>query len=72
MYGTKTDPVVYIYEPIVLVGCTYVLHTASPFPIDAPKDPEKELYEPAVNGTLNVMKVIMTKILPASYNFNHR
>ena len=39
-------------------GCTYVLHTASPFPIDTPKDPENELYKPAVNGTLNVMKVM--------------
>ncbi len=57
---------------MVLVGCTYVLHTASPFPIDAPKDPEKELYEPAVNGTLNVMKVTLHKYYLPTDNFDHR
>ena len=36
-------------------GCTYVLHTASPFPNEAPAD-ENELITPAVNGTLNVLK----------------
>lgn len=36
-------------------GSVYVVHTASPFPIASPKD-ENELIEPAVNGTLAVMK----------------
>lgn len=36
-------------------GCQLVYHTASPF-ITAVKDPLKELVEPAVNGTANVLK----------------
>lgn len=35
--------------------CTYVIHTASPFPAVRPKN-EKELIEPAVNGTLFVFR----------------
>lgn len=35
--------------------CTYVIHTASPFPAERPKN-ENELIEPAVNGTLFVFK----------------
>lgn len=35
-------------------GCELVYHTASPFTTDV-KDPEKELIEPAVNGTENVL-----------------
>ena len=38
-------------------GATYVLHTASPFfKHSRVKDPKKELIEPAVNGTLDVME----------------
>lgn len=36
-------------------GCELVYHTASPFTTDV-KDPQKELIEPAVNGTENVLK----------------
>lgn len=36
-------------------GSEYVVHTASPFPLAAPKD-ESDLINPAVNGTLAVMK----------------
>lgn len=36
-------------------GCTYVLHTASPFPNTAPKH-EDDLIKPAVNGTLFVLR----------------
>ena len=36
-------------------NCTYVLHTASPFPADRPKN-ENELITPAVNGTLFVFR----------------
>ncbi|XP_074657492.1 uncharacterized protein LOC141910679 [Tubulanus polymorphus] len=35
--------------------CTYVIHTASPLPATVPKD-EKEVVEPAVEGTLSVLK----------------
>lgn len=35
-------------------GCELVYHTASPF-ISEVKDPQKELIEPAVNGTANVL-----------------
>lgn len=35
-------------------GCELVYHTASPFTTDV-KDPQKELIEPAVNGTANVL-----------------
>ncbi|MCO1658912.1 SDR family oxidoreductase [Pseudonocardia humida] len=36
-------------------GCTAVLHVASPFPPEAPKD-EDELIRPAVDGTLRVLR----------------
>lgn len=36
-------------------GCELVYHTASPFTIDV-KDPQKELIDPAVKGTENVLK----------------
>jgi nucleoside-diphosphate-sugar epimerase len=36
-------------------GCELVYHTASPFTTDV-KDPQKELIEPAVNGTENVLR----------------
>lgn len=36
-------------------GCKYILHNASPFPGKAPKD-ENDLFEPAVGGTLRVLK----------------
>jgi hypothetical protein len=35
--------------------CTYVVHTASPFPLVQPKN-EQELIRPAVNGTMFVLK----------------
>lgn len=36
-------------------GCELVYHTASPFTIDV-KDPQKELIDPAVKGTANVLE----------------
>jgi dihydroflavonol-4-reductase len=36
-------------------GCDYVIHTASPFPLEAPKD-ENVLIRPAVEGTLAAVK----------------
>ncbi len=38
-----------------MAGCELVFHTASPFTSDV-KDPVKELIEPAVNGTRNVLE----------------
>ena len=35
-------------------GIDYVLHIASPYVVSAKKD--KDLIDPAINGTLNVMK----------------
>ncbi|XP_010554339.1 PREDICTED: cinnamoyl-CoA reductase 1 isoform X2 [Tarenaya hassleriana] len=37
-------------------GCKGVFHVASPCTLDPPEDPEKELMEPAVKGTMNVLK----------------
>ncbi|KAK9154857.1 hypothetical protein Sjap_002337 [Stephania japonica] len=39
----------------VIDGCVGVFHTASPFYL-TPTDPQAELIEPAVKGTLNVLK----------------
>jgi dihydroflavonol-4-reductase len=36
-------------------GCQYVMHTASPYIIDV-QDPQKDLVDPALNGTLNVLR----------------
>lgn len=57
-------------------GCTYVLHVASPFFVERPKN-EDELMKPAVDGTLNVLKacqevggvkkVVLTSSLAAIY-----
>lgn len=33
------------------IGATYVLHVASPYALDV-KDPQRDLINPAVNGTL--------------------
>jgi dihydroflavonol-4-reductase len=35
-------------------GCEYVMHTASPYALDA-KDPQRDLVEPAVTGTRNLL-----------------
>lgn len=40
-----------------IAGCDYVLHTASPYTMTA-KDPQKDLVEPALQGTLNVLRSI--------------
>ena len=36
-------------------GCELVFHTASPFVIKGIRDPQKDLVDPAVNGTRNVL-----------------
>ncbi len=37
-------------------GCELIIHTASPFFYDLKKDPQKELIEPALNGTRNILE----------------
>nr|QKK82615.1 cinnamoyl-CoA reductase [Zanthoxylum armatum] len=41
-------------------GCNGVFHLASPNTLDDPKNPEKELLIPAVQGTLNVLEAAKT------------
>ncbi|MCJ8269330.1 MAG: NAD-dependent epimerase/dehydratase family protein [Psychrosphaera sp.] len=36
-------------------GCAVVFHTASPFVLSGIKDPQKELVEPALQGTVNLL-----------------
>ena len=55
-----------------------VMHVASPYPNETPKDVENELIRPAVEGTLNVLKaafeanvsrVVLTSSCAAVFNF---
>ncbi|GAA6062179.1 hypothetical protein JCM10212_001343 [Sporobolomyces blumeae] len=41
-------------------GCDAILHTASPFHFNA-QDPHKDLINPAVNGTLNLLRAAATE-----------
>jgi nucleoside-diphosphate-sugar epimerase len=41
--------------PEAMAGCDFVLHVASPFPVNVPKD-ENELIRPARDGALRVLK----------------
>jgi nucleoside-diphosphate-sugar epimerase len=47
-----------VWEPAV-EGCDFVLHTASPFVL-APKDPQRDLVDPAVKGTEAVLSACGT------------
>lgn len=38
-----------------IAGCEYVIHTASPYILDV-KDPQHDLVDPALKGTLNVLQ----------------
>ncbi len=59
-----------------MTGCELVFHTASPFSTDV-KDPQRELIDPAVNGTENVLntaneipsvkRVVLTSSCAAMY-----
>ncbi len=44
--------------PEAVAGCRYVLHVASPFPPEQPKDPD-ELIVPARDGTLRVLRAAL-------------
>lgn len=54
-----------------LAGCDVLMHTASPFPMAEPKDPQ-ELIGPAVDGTLRAMKAAkaagITRVILTSSN----
>lgn len=54
-----------------VAGCAYVLHVASPFPAQPPKDPD-ELVRPAREGTLRVLRAahaagVRRVVLTSSY-----
>ena len=60
-----------------MLGADFLIHSASPFKIQGIKDPQKQLIDPAVNGTRNVLnaaeksgsikKVVLTSSLAAIY-----
>ncbi|KAI3734468.1 hypothetical protein L6452_13938 [Arctium lappa] len=52
----KADLLDYESLRAAIVGCNGVFHTASPVPPGSVPNPEVELVEPAVKGTLNVLK----------------
>jgi nucleoside-diphosphate-sugar epimerase len=59
-------------------GCSLVVHAASPYFLATPKDVQKELIQPAVHGTQNVLasanrtasvrRVVVTSSIAALYN----
>jgi nucleoside-diphosphate-sugar epimerase len=59
-------------------GCSVVIHVASPYFIDKPKDVQRQLVTPAVQGTLNVLasverepgvtRVVLTSSVAALYD----
>jgi len=61
-------------------GADYVMHTASPFFLDGDGDPQKNLVDPAVNGTKNLLssvnkfdsvrRVVLTSSVAAIYGDN--
>ena len=61
-----------------MAGCDAVIHTASPYLLDKPKDVDVELIKPAVSGTLNVLgsvnrtetvrRVVLTSSVATLYN----
>ena len=41
-----------------IAGCEVVIHTASPFVLGKPKDPQATLVDPALKGTRNVLEIV--------------
>ncbi|XP_031488294.1 cinnamoyl-CoA reductase 1-like isoform X1 [Nymphaea colorata] len=52
----KADLLNYPEMSAAITGCEGVFHVASPLPAHAVHDPQKEVIDPAVTGTLNVVK----------------
>jgi len=46
-----------------VAGCDYILHLASPFPLEQPKD-KQEIIVPAVEGTLRVLRAASKLAVP--------
>lgn len=63
-----------------VAGADIVMHTASPFSLDTKNDPQKNIIDPAVNGTKNVLnavnksesvkRVVLTSSIAAIYGDN--
>lgn len=61
-----------------MTGCSIVIHTASPYFLEKPKNIDNELIKPALNGTLNVLasvnkiesikRVVLTSSTATLYN----
>jgi len=61
-----------------MAGCSVVIHAASPYFLDKPKDPDQQLIKPALDGTLNVLasvdrcetvkRVVVTSSVVTMYN----
>jgi nucleoside-diphosphate-sugar epimerase len=61
-----------------MAGCELVIHTASPYFLDKPKDIQRQLIAPALEGTLNVLaavdrcasvtRVVLTSSVAALYD----
>jgi nucleoside-diphosphate-sugar epimerase len=61
-----------------MAGCSVVIHTASPYFHEKPRNPQTQLIKPALNGTLNVLasvnktetvtRVVLTSSIAALYN----
>jgi nucleoside-diphosphate-sugar epimerase len=61
-----------------MAGCEIVIHSASPYLFEKPKDPEQELIKPAINGTKNILnsvnrtdsvkRVVLTSSVVSLYN----
>ncbi len=61
-----------------MTGCSVVIHTASPYFLERPREPGKQLIDPALEGTRNVLqsvnrcgtvkRVVLTSSVVALYN----
>lgn len=61
-----------------MTECTIVIHAASPYLFEKPKNPEQELFKPAINGTKNILnsvnrtesvkRVVLTSSVVSLYN----
>ncbi|CAL0315608.1 unnamed protein product [Lupinus luteus] len=52
----QLDLLRYVTVSAAINGCIGVFHLASPCIVDQVHDPQKELLDPAINGTMNVLK----------------
>lgn len=67
--GDKYDQVEFVAADLTdpesidkaIEGCEYVVHTASPFPANVPKN-EDDVIKPAVEGKLNLRPFLFLKL----------